>query len=192
MNRFSRYHFQGQKANETILLVLHRHWFDILVQIFIVVGMLFLLGISSFYFPSIFPRLEMLAGENIFIFFEISFLMFIWLVFFIIWVDYYFDIWIVTNKRIVNIEQRGLFVRDVSELELENIQDITTEVKGIIPTMLNYGDVFVQTAAERERFIFHNIPDPYKVKDLVMNLQEKAEKEEAKDFSRIFRKNIPQ
>lgn len=191
MKNFSRYHFQGQKPGEMILLVLHRHWFDILSQMLIILAMIILLGLSSYFLPILFPNLELEAGNNIFFFFELSFTMFIWIVMFLIWIDYYFDVWIVTNKRIVNIEQRGLFIRDVSELELENIQDITTEVKGIIPTLLNYGDVFVQTAAERERFLFHNVPDPYHVKDIVMNLQEEVEKKEAQDFGKMLRKNIP-
>jgi hypothetical protein len=111
-------------------------------------------------------------------------------VFFIIWIDYYFDVWIVTNERIVNIEQKGLFSRGISELELENIQDITVEVLGIIPTFLNYGNLYVQTAAEKERFIFKHVPDPYAIKDLIMNLQKTYEKKEAHDLGAVIRKEI--
>jgi uncharacterized membrane protein YdbT with pleckstrin-like domain len=104
--------------------------------------------------------------------------MFIWITFFLIWIDYYFDVWIITNKRVVNIEQKGLFNRQVSELELARIQDITTEVTGVIPTMLNYGEVFIQTAGENPRFIFHQVPDPYGIKDILMNQQKKRNREE--------------
>jgi len=75
-------------------------------------------------------------------------------------------------------------------LELENIQDITTDVHGVIPTFLNYGNLFVQTAAEKERFIFRNIPDPYSVKDLIMNLQNKVERAEENQFGEMLRKKI--
>jgi hypothetical protein len=100
------------------------------------------------------------------------------------------DVWIVTDQRIINIEQKGLFSRVVSELELENIQDITSDVRGVIATFLNYGDLFVQTAAEKERFIFRNIPDPYKVKDMIMNLQEKVETKEENIFGELIRKKV--
>jgi hypothetical protein len=96
----------------------------------------------------------------------------------------------VTDRRIVNIEQKGFFSRVVSELELENIQDITTDVRGIIPTFLNYGNLHVQTAAEQERFIFRNIPDPYDVKDIIMNLQKKSEDREEHQFGEMLRKKI--
>jgi hypothetical protein len=105
-------------------------------------------------------------------------------------VDYYLDVWIVTDQRIVNIEQKGLFGRIVSELELENIQDITTDVKGVIPTFLNYCNLYVQTAAEMERFVFRNIPDPYSVKDMIMNLQKKQEKKEENEFGEMIRKKV--
>ena len=90
----------------------------------------------------------------------------------------------------MNIDQKGLFSRVVSELELEKIQDVTTDVRGMIPTFLNFGDLFVQTAAEQVRFRFHNVPDPYAVKDLIMNLQNKSEAREENKFSEMLRKKI--
>lgn len=190
MRRFNQYHFKGQKDGEEILLVVHRHWFDILSQFFIILAMLFLL-FGSLVFAS--PILTVFNGNvspSLFLFVENVFFIFIWLFFFIIWVDYYFDVWIVTNERIVNIEQLGLFSRDVSELELENVQDITVEVLGIIPTFLNYGNLYVQTAAEKERFIFKHVPDPYAIKDLIMNLQKTYEKKEAHDLGAVIRREI--
>jgi len=190
--QFTRFHFQGQKAGEEILLVSHRHWFDILTQLFLISGLLLFLVLGFVYFPILFPNLKLDLGQSFFVLLESFISMLAWVIAAIIWIDYYFDVWIITNKRVVNIEQKGLFVRHVSELEIENIQDITTEVKGVIPTFMDFGDVFIQTAAEKERFRFHNIPNPYKVKDMIMNLQKKIEKEEARDLGRMLRKEIRQ
>lgn len=190
MENFTKYHFTGQKNNEKILAVLHRHWFDILIQFFMIISMLLILFGSFIYLPLIYPPLNEAPVKNLFLFLENSLFLMTWILGFLIWVDYYFDVWIVTDQRIVNIEQRGLFARVVSELELENIQDITSDVSGFIPTILNYGDLFVQTAAEKERFVFHNIPDPYRIKDLVMNLQKKYEHKEEQEFGEMLRKKI--
>lgn len=190
MQTFNQFHFKGQKDGEEILLVVHRHWFDILSQFIIILFMLLLL-FGSLLFAS--PILDFFNGNismNLLLFAGNIFFIFIWLFFFIIWIDYYFDVWIVTNERIVNIEQLGLFSRDVSELELENVQDMTVEVLGIIPTFLNYGNLYVQTAAERERFVFKHVPNPYAIKDLVMNLQKSYEKKEASDLGAVIRKEI--
>ena len=98
----------------------------------------------------------------------------IWLFFFANFIDYYLDVWIVTTDRIINIEQKGLFARTVSELKLYNIQDVTSEIQGIIPTLLHFGNVYVQTAAETERFIFKNIANPPIIAKQIIDLSEKA------------------
>lgn len=190
MKDFNKYHFEGQKEGEQILLVLHRHWFNILSQFFLIFVMLFLLIGSFAYLPVFFPILSEGGNRNLFLFLENIFFIFLWMIFFLIWIDYYFDVWIVTERRIINIEQRGLFSRVVSELELEKIQDITTDVKGVIPTFLNFGNLHVQTAAEQERFLFHNIPDPYDVKNLIMNLQKKVESQEEEQFGEMLGRKI--
>ena len=170
MQNFTSYHFDGQKKGEEILLVAHRHWFNILIQFIIVFCMLLLIifGYASllFFFPA--------AQETYFgilNFFTSLFLMLLWIFSFLIWIDYYLDVWIITDRRIINVEQKGLFSREVSELEHIRVQDVTTDVKGFFPTLLNYGDVFIQTAAEKERFQFESVPNPYAIKDLVMKLQ---------------------
>ena len=101
-----------------------------------------------------------------------AYYLFIWLFFFHAFVDYYLDIWIVTDRRIVNIEQKGLFAREVSEQKLFRIQDVTSELKGIIPTFLNFGTVYIQTAAEEPRFVFKQIPDPGRVAQTIIKLVE--------------------
>jgi uncharacterized membrane protein YdbT with pleckstrin-like domain len=190
MKNFTKYHFRGQKTDEQVLLVLHRHWFDILSQFFIIFVMAFILIGSFFYLPILFSDIAHGQYATLFIFLENLFFMFIWMTFFLVWVDYYFDVWIVTDQRIVNIEQKGLFSREVSELELEKIQDITTSVNGIISTFLNFGDLQVQTAAEQERFLFHNIPDPYEVKNIIMNLHKNNEKKKESEFGDMIKERV--
>lgn len=86
--------------------------------------------------------------------------LFLWLSLFISWLEYYLDVWIVTNKRLINVDQRRLFSRSVSELPLEKIQDCTSDVRGVMRTIFRFGDIDVQTAGEEEKFTFKNIPDP--------------------------------
>lgn len=182
MKNYEKFHFSGQKEGEQIVLMVRRHWFNILEQFFVVLLMILLLAGSWFILPVFFPSIITSSFNILFNFLRNLFGMFIWITFFLIWIDYYFDVWIITNKRIVNIEQKGLFNRIVSELELIRIQDVTTEVTGVIPTMLNYGDVFIQTAGESQRFIFRQVSDPYHIKDVIMNLQKKSSREEAHNF----------
>lgn len=167
-NDFNRYHFQGQRENETVLRVVHRHWFDIATHFFVIVLFVALLFGSLSLTPILYP--ESLGTEmfRFVTFTQNSLILLVWLYTFLIWIDYFFDVWIITNERVINIEQKGLFVRSVSELKFSRIQDVTSEVSGMIPTILNFGDVRVQTASEEEHFLFRRVPDPYHVKDIIM------------------------
>ena len=94
------------------------------------------------------------------------------------WMDNYLDVWTLTSERIISREQKGLFNRVVSELDLTRIQDITVEQKGIVATILQYGDVYIQTAGEVERFIFSKVPNPYHISKLIQQLDEEAKKKQ--------------
>ncbi len=118
---------------------------------------------------------ELLANTNIMaavIFGGSALFLFIWLFLFQLFLDYYLDSWIVTNRRILNIEQNGLFGRTVSELRLYRIQDVTAIVNGFVKTMFNFGEVEIQTAGERERFLFEEIPRPNEVARKILELSE--------------------
>jgi uncharacterized membrane protein YdbT with pleckstrin-like domain len=191
MQDYQKFHFKEVGKDETIIKVLHRNWFDILQQFFIIFAMLLVLAGGIFFLPLIFPNIvQEKDSYNLFLFLENTFLLFLWIYSFFIWIDYYFDVWIITSDRIINIEQKGLFMRCVSELKFERIQDVTVEVGGVIPTIINYGDVLVQTAGETERFDFRHISDPYAVKDLIMSLQKKQEKEETNELGEMIEKKI--
>ncbi|NTW13838.1 MAG: PH domain-containing protein [Candidatus Moranbacteria bacterium] len=165
--------FPGKHDGEAVIAVYHRHWFDIFSSLLIPV-LLSIVVIGAFItLPFVAPVLFRSESEAFFTFLENSFLLFFWLNVFLIWIDLYFDVWIVTDERIINIEQKDLFTRRVSELRFSRVQDVTSEVTGVIPSILNFGDVYVQTAGENPRFIFHNVSNPIAIKDLVMRLAEK-------------------
>jgi len=84
--------------------------------------------------------------------------------------DYYLDIWIVTNKRIINIEQQDLFHRTIAEVRISRVQDVTSESKGFFPTFFDYGEVFVQSAGETPRITFEEVPKPQYVAKVIGDL----------------------
>lgn len=154
---------------ESVLRVSHRHWFDIFVHFFSVIALMGALFLSFVTLPFLFPELIGSEYGDFFLFIENTILLLGWIYAFLIWIDVWFDTWIITSDRIINIEQHGLFSREVSELKLTRVQDVSVEVHGFFQTFLNYGDVHIQTAGEEERFQFRAVPDPYGVKNLIMN-----------------------
>lgn len=94
--------------------------------------------------------------------------LFVWLWFFLALADYYLDVLVVTTERVIYIMQHGLFHREIAELRLSRIQDITTIVNGVLPTMLNFGDLRIETAGETPEFTILQIPHPEQVKNRIV------------------------
>lgn len=168
-----------QKENEKIVLLLRRHPFTIFSKVvfWVIVALLppvfngFLVSnniLGDFFSDSVIWPIVLLALS--------IYYLFVWVLIFYSYVDYYLDVWIITTHRIINIEQEGLFDRVISEQELYRVQDITSEVKGILPTLINYGTVYIQTAAEQERFTFKQVPNPTEVARKITKMVEDSKR----------------
>jgi hypothetical protein len=175
MSYFRRHYiFPGQQENEQIYLVIRQHPIVIAGQ-----ALFSLLFLAIYIGGTIMLKKYLPANVDESFLHMINlikdlYLMFLLLGTFIAWVVYYLNVQIVTNQRVVDITQNGLLNHTVSELDLDHIEDVTTEVKGLLQTAFNYGDVFVQTAAEKERFVFSNVPRPADVQKLILDLYEKS------------------
>lgn len=84
---------------------------------------------------------------------------------------YYLDIIIITNKRVIENEQNGLFKYTASEVELSKIQDISVKVFGPLAEFLDFGDMEIQSAGTQTKFYFHTLPHPYKIRKIINDLK---------------------
>lgn len=179
--------FPGKRSDENIILFLRRHWLVLVVKLIPMVVYLIILVAFNYIAPQVFDMAGLNLDANFIALIQSTMWMFFWLILFVIWVDYYLDVWIVSDQRVIDIEQMGMFKRRISELEHSKIQDITSDVQGVIPTLLNFGYVYIQTAGEKERFIFKQIPNPVKVRDVIMQLQQWVLLQEKRKESAIMR-----
>ncbi|XOU94751.1 MAG: PH domain-containing protein [Candidatus Kerfeldbacteria bacterium] len=90
---------------------------------------------------------------------------------------YSFNAFIITEQRIIDIDQRGLFDRIVSETTYNKIQDVSFRRKGIMQTMLHYGSVIIQTAGSQANIELHGIKDPEKIHQVIIELQREFSQE---------------
>lgn len=155
--------------DEKIVQVVRRHWW-VLFSECVFIPVLAAVPIFSYEAVLIFLERWQIAVENhiaLFFLFYSLWLLLLWVSFFLIWTNYYLDTWIVTNKRMIDIEQKGLFHREVSTFRLDRIQDITIETKGILATFFKFGDVIVETAGEHTPFLIRDAAHPEKVKEII-------------------------
>lgn len=83
---------------------------------------------------------------------------------------WFFNIYIVTNIRIVDIDFLHLLYKEFSEARLEKIQDMSFKSGGISAAFFNYGDVYVETAGETPNIEFLAVPNPAKVVETISSL----------------------
>lgn len=170
-------HLIKQKSYEQIIFVLRRHWIT-----FIPIALLFItLALAPFalylMIGNLFP--DLLTNEilkPITLLFASVYFLSLYLFFYAQFIDFYLDIWTVTNDRIIDIEQHGLFHRVITELDLFQIQDVTAHVKGVIPTLFGYGNLVIKTASTTSTIIFYNIPNPNRVREQLIRLADEDRK----------------
>jgi hypothetical protein len=83
------------------------------------------------------------------------------------WYRYHHDIWVITNQRIVDSLKRHPLSHRMSTADLVNVQDMSIERHGLLPTLLNFGDIVCETASEGGEFVLSGIPRPQEVQLVV-------------------------
>jgi len=98
---------------------------------------------------------------------------------FLVW---FFNVYIVTDERIIDVDFLSLIFKNISSAKIENIEDITIVSGGFMASMVNYGTILIQTAGEKREFDFSDVPKPAKVTAILneMMLEEEREKLEGR------------
>lgn len=162
-----RVNFETKEANEKVILLLRKHPITNL-------GWILLAGVMLLA-PSLLDRL------NVFSTLPGSFQIIINLAWYLVtlafimesFLDWFFNVYIVTNLRVIDIDFVNLIYKNVSDANIDKIQDVSYNMGGVGRTIFNYGDVIIQTAAEIEEFDFEAIPNPAKVAKIIEDLMVK-------------------
>ncbi|MFA7301487.1 MAG: PH domain-containing protein [Candidatus Shapirobacteria bacterium] len=163
--------FQEQDDEEEIILVMRPHWFT---NVSWTITTLFMLMV-----PSLIKYIPVWNGVAFrYQFLGILFWYMVTLAFalekFLSW---YFDVYIITDERVVDIEFNNLLDKKFAEAKISMIQDVSSRVAGISQTIFNYGDVRIQTAAEIPELCFENVPSPDKVIKVLQMMRQEEEQE---------------
>ena len=146
--------FETQEEGESIVMFLRQHP---IVNIPWMIAVLFMMTLPSVF--GFFPpyanlpatyQFVVTAGWYLFVFgFSLAKFM-----------GWFFNIYIVTDERIVDVDFLNIFFRRISTAKIEEIQDVNVTSSGAMETFFGYGNVFIQTAAEVSQFEFLSVPKP--------------------------------
>ncbi len=110
--------------------------------------------------------------------------------------NYYLSMQVVTSERIIDIDQKGIFLREVNEMPIENIEDVSYKQNGFWGTVFNFGNVIIQTAGSSSSagnpstkedtsngFVFNNVPTPSDIANKISVLRQENKQNDMKDQS---------
>lgn len=89
--------------------------------------------------------------------------------------SWYFNVYFVTSLRVIDVDFYNLIYKEVSDANLSKIQDVSYNMGGVARAIFDYGNVFIQTAAEVSEFDFLAVPNPAKVAKIIEDLMSKKE-----------------
>lgn len=153
------------KDEEAIRAMIRRHIVTLIGPLLL--AMLFI--VAPFFF--LFPLFSLgIFGVLVFVIFIIAGIVLAFRTLFI-WDA---DVLIVTNTRVVDVDQKGLFSRHVGEAALNSIQDVSWHKEGFWQTLFRMGTVKIQTAGAAAVIEADNIPKPEKVHELVNEVRQES------------------
>ena len=157
--------FENQDEGEKVILLLRRHPITNLPWILLVIAFALIPTLlAPFNFLSILPDRFQLATIVLWYLFTLA----IAIQGALTW---FFNVNLVTNTRIVDVDFYTLIYREISDAKINNIQEITYKVGGFLGTFLHFGDVVIQTAGALPNFTFEKVPNPARVTDILQILQ---------------------
>lgn len=161
---------KGLRPDETIKLVLKRHWIVFLYigfYIFFLVVSTLLLFLWRSAITSVLPE----------IFFDI-FLILYWSVFllflYVTWINNELDLFVITDRRIRGIEQLSFLNRTISECAITDVEEVNAQTKGLLANIFNFGSVTMHTASEKSDFTMDYAPEPLDNASIILNVIQDA------------------
>lgn len=159
--------FETQSGGEKVLLLIRAHPLTQLSWIFN--SLVFLLLLILFNMVAM-NFVQLTVGQAVFL--NIFIFNFILSYVFFNFVTWYYNVGIITNERIVDIDFMYLIYKEVSGTELEKVEDVTAKTGGYFASLFNFGDVFLQTAGSHQTIEFLKVPKPAQVVKIMSNLLE--------------------
>lgn len=174
--------FEDCEDCEEVLLVLRPHWFVNVKWVLTAIALSFVPTILALVFTntSTIFGVDIFPGAYKFIA-TLFWYLFVFIFIFENFLSWYFDVYIVTDRRVIDLHFNNLLDKKSSEANIEDIQDVTSHIAGVSQTLLNYGNIRIQTAGAVDEISFTKVPNPNRVTDVIQELREEINKQKEKD-----------
>ena len=87
------------------------------------------------------------------------------------YITWYLQTFIITNQRIIDIDQKGIFQKTVSDIPLAKTQDVFYKTKGIGQTLSRSGNVYIVLTDGKTQLEVRNVQRPRQIQQLIVQLK---------------------
>lgn len=154
-------HFKGQQKDEVVLCFTRKHWVVLLGNIAVFLTAVCAIAGFFVFIPKDFLKaLFTSATYRTLAFVAICILTYYLHRFFLRFFNYYLKTFIITNSRLLKLNQT-IYLRNIRDsIDLNQIQDIEIHQEGLIRTLFNYGDLIITLSASTEAKRIRFVPNP--------------------------------
>jgi uncharacterized membrane protein YdbT with pleckstrin-like domain len=176
----ARKFFHEQFDNEQVILCLRKDFMflirSMLVEIVIFLGMVILVVLDVIF------DLGLIEKNWFWIAWFVA-LVIIGFWAFIDWFNWRYDMYIITDRRIVDSTRRFPLNKKLAEAQLDRVQDTSYEKNGLFANIFDYGSIVIQTAGEADNFVWNGMPNPVEAQRIVRDAVERHLQQEAQGRS---------
>lgn len=153
------FHFRGQMNDETVIDFFRRHWIVLVPHVSayglcIMLTFLLLFFLPRFQLPSLTE-----AFFQLIVILSLMAVCFVIHKFFLYVIEYYMNVVIITNYRVVEV-RKSLFLQDDKEsIVLKRMQDIQKQQGGLLKSIFKFGEIHILISFADPKII-RNVPTP--------------------------------
>jgi len=155
--------FETHEEGEKIYLLLRSHPFTQIKWIFSSILFFILLFALNIFLKNMLNMGQIMIFNLFFIVFILSYIWFNIL-------NWYFNVGIVTSKRVVDIDFYAVLYKEITNAQLGKIEDITVKSGGYFESLFDYGSIFIQTAGTEANVEFNSVPHPSAASQIINKL----------------------
>lgn len=159
-------HVAFLKPGEQIKKILHRHWIVFVFKFFLLLGLVLMTVVLFLFYAPLIHVFGQAFFWGMMGIFWMLYLVFIYLS----WLNDELDLFVITDNRIIGIEQLSPLARKISESPLDRIQEVDAEQRWLLQTLFNYGTVNIHTASETSNMVVSIAPEPVENARLINNI----------------------
>lgn len=155
--------FDSQRDGETVLLSMRAHPITLVPAFFNTIVFFILIFFLNFIIP------QFVAAHSIF-YINVFFIFFVFMYLWMQIVNWYFNIGLVTNMQIIDVDFNILTFKEITRTEVTHVEDVTVKTSGFISGIFDFGSIYVQTAGSEINSEFIMIPHPARAAKIIEDI----------------------